>query len=73
MAAARPSEIPQFITARSKLGLRRLMLKTNVKLKMTVQYFDIQQDLVTKEWVAWYYARPQQEDQLFNDVDNGTE
>lgn len=73
MAQANPSEIPHYIAARSKQGLRRLMLKTNLKLRMTIQYFDIQYDVQDKKWIAWFYARPDQDDKLFNEVSDGTE
>lgn len=59
------NQIPNFITAGSPLGLRRQMLKNNVRLGAFVRYFDI--TYVTEEkksyWVAWFY-----EDVTFNDA-----
>ena len=46
--------IPNYITARSQQGLRRLMLLKNTKEGKEFHYFDIQR--VGSEWVAWFYA-----------------
>ena len=53
MAAALDNEIPNFIEARNPKGLRVAMIKNNLRLHMTIQYFDIQKD--GKKWIAWYY------------------
>lgn len=44
--------IPNFITAESPQGLRRKMLRNNIKWKGYVKYFNIQ--FVKGKWVAWY-------------------
>jgi hypothetical protein len=44
--------IPNYITARSLLGLRRLMLQNNLRNGKEYSYFDIQ--FVGGAWVAWY-------------------
>lgn len=46
--------IPQFVTARSPLGLRRAMLMANSKAGAFHKFFDIQ--FVSGRWYAWYYA-----------------
>lgn len=50
--------IPLFIESRSPSGLQRLMIKTNIKQKGMVKYFDIQsyQKKGKMVWIAWYYA-----------------
>lgn len=45
--------IPNFIKARSPQGLRRLMVKNNIRMGMEVRYISI--NFVNGEWVAWYY------------------
>lgn len=50
--------IPDFITAQSPKGLRRLMFKTNAKSGTQFKYFDIAQivdEKGGKKWIAWYY------------------
>lgn len=47
--------IPNYITARTPQGLRRLMLMNNIKLGTEFNYFDLQ--FVNKKWVAWYYQK----------------
>lgn len=44
--------IPNFITAQSPMGLRRLMLSNNVKNGKEYVYFDIQ--FANGKWFAWY-------------------
>jgi hypothetical protein len=52
-----PTAIPNFITAVTPMGLRRLMLLTNARLGARVSYFDIQYVEMNgrKQWVAWFY------------------
>ena len=50
----RPNRIPNFISASSPRGLRRLMLRTNAKARTQFSYFDISYNPTTKKWVAWY-------------------
>lgn len=45
--------IPKYISASSPKGLRRIMLKTQMKLGIGVEFFDIQ--FAQKKWIAWYY------------------
>ena len=50
--------IPDFITAQSPMGLRRLMFVTNAKSGTQFKYFDIKQfidDKGKKRWIAWFY------------------
>jgi len=53
MLHSKLTRIPSFISARSPLALRRLMLANNVKLGGEVKYFDIQ--FVEGKWWAWFY------------------
>lgn len=50
--------IPNFITAQSPMGLRRMMLLNNAKNNTQFKYFDIAQATVSGKvvWVAWYYT-----------------
>jgi hypothetical protein len=52
-----PTAIPNFITASSPMGLRRLMLLTNARLGARVTYFDIQYVEMNgrMQWIAWFY------------------
>ena len=52
-----PSAIPNFITALTPMGLRRLMLSNNARMGAHVRYFDIQQATVNGKlvWIAWFY------------------
>jgi hypothetical protein len=52
-----PTAIPNFITAASPMGLRRLMFMTNARLGARVSYFDIQYVEMNgrKQWIAWFY------------------
>lgn len=56
MAENRLDTIPNFVRAESLIGLRRAMLKNNVRLGAFVLYRDIQQ--VTENgrlvYIAWY-------------------
>lgn len=49
----RASQIPNFITASSPQGLRRLMFKTNIRLGGFIHYFSIQ--FVDGKWIAWFH------------------
>lgn len=53
MAQAKVNELPNFIKAKTPRGLRLLMIRNNVRLKATVQYFDVQ--FVKGAWFAWFY------------------
>lgn len=58
MSTIHSSWIPDFITAQSPMGLRRLMYSTNAKAGTQFKYFDIQQikdDSGKTKWIAWYY------------------
>ena len=50
--------IPNFITAQSPMGLRRMMLLNNAKNNTQFKYFDITQATVNGKvvWIAWYYT-----------------
>lgn len=52
---ARLDKIPNFVTARSPLGLRRVMLMNNIKNSVQFVYHDIQ--FVNGVWYAWYYQQ----------------
>ena len=56
--------IPNFVQARTKNGLRRAMLRNNLKHKGIVIYQDIQFDPADKVWVAWYYVKAEMDDLL---------
>jgi len=45
--------IPNFIKAKSEIGLRRLMLEINLKNQAMHKFFDIQ--YVNGYWYAWFY------------------
>ena len=52
------SLIPNYLTAKSLLGLRRLMYMTNAKHGAQLTYFDISQYVEEngkRAWVAWFY------------------
>ncbi|MBL0233179.1 MAG: hypothetical protein IPQ08_05900 [Chitinophagaceae bacterium] len=57
MSTTHSSTIPDFITAQSPMGLRRLMFATNARAGAMFQYFDIQQitDNGKVKWIAWFY------------------
>ena len=44
--------LKNYITAKSPMGLRRLMLQNNAKKGFTFKYSDIQ--FVKGKWYAWY-------------------
>jgi len=49
-----------YITATSPKGLRRFMLRNNVRLGYFVNYINIQQ-MQDGRWIAWYYANIEHE------------
>lgn len=51
------AHIPDYITAQSPQGLRRLMFQKNAQAGTQFRYFDIQQydDGNKKRWIAWFY------------------
>lgn len=52
--------IPDFITAQSPMGLRRMMFITNAKAGTQFKYFDIQlykDESGKAKWIAWFYRR----------------
>lgn len=53
--------IPNYVSAKTKRGLRRAMLRNNTKHKGIVIYQDIQWDPQAKEWIAWFYVRAENE------------
>ena len=56
--------IPNFITAKSPRGLRRLMVQKAAKTGKWYSYYDISFD--GKQWVAWYNEKA--EDAVENEV-----
>lgn len=54
-------EIPQFLTARTPMGLRRAMLRNNTRQKGFVVYQDIQWVESDRRWYAWFYVKVEQE------------
>ena len=65
------SNIPDFIIATSPKGLRRLMLKNNIKYKAEFSYYDIQTFTDKREklkFIAWY-IRPLDLNDLGSDLD----
>lgn len=63
--------IPNFIVARSPLGLRQLMLRTNAKSGAFLKWFDIQ--FTNGKWIAWYYSEVTAFDPLFKEPDQKVE
>lgn len=53
MLHSKLTRIPSFISARSPIALRRLMLANNMKYGGEVRYFDIQ--FASGKWWAWFY------------------
>lgn len=47
--------IPNFLTAQSAIGLRRLMLLNNIRNGKQYNYFDIQ--FVNGKWFVWYFDK----------------
>lgn len=73
MLQSKLTRIPSYISARSPLALRRLMLANNVKLGGEVKYFDIQ--FVDGRWWAWFYIDIEDDRAFFSKADqkqNGT-
>ena len=68
MATAQKKELPNCIKAKSVRRLRFLMLKNNIRLSATINYFDIQH--VKGEWYAWYFE-PRSLSELEKDLANG--
>ena len=58
-------EILDYLSAKSLVGLRRLMVRNNVKKHSTIHYFDIQ--FVKGKWYAFYYHRPTDQDPIFKE------
>jgi hypothetical protein len=52
--SVKPTEIPSFIFASTPLGLKKKMLKNNLKYGYFLQYFDI--SFVNGRWYAWFYV-----------------
>ena len=52
MSSSKISNIPHYLKARSPEGLRRAMLKNNVKWGMIFNYYQIIFD--GKDWWAWF-------------------
>ena len=46
--------VPNFLQARSLLGLRRLCLKNNISKGKMYKYFDFQYDQNTKKYICFY-------------------
>lgn len=59
MSTIHSDSIPNFITAATPMGLRRVMLLTNAKKGAQLQYFDIKQVQLNGKFVfiAWYFDR----------------
>lgn len=55
MEGADLRSIPNYLTAQTPQGLRRLMLRNNVKHGMRFTYHDIQ--FVDGVWFAWFYLK----------------
>jgi len=69
--------IPNYITARSLSGLRRLMLANNSRKGYFFKYFDIQkvEENGQSLWVAFYYeeVRLENVDQISKELQEGGE
>jgi hypothetical protein len=57
-------QIPNFVTARSPLGLRRVMLLNNAKHRKVFNYYSIH--FVDGKWFAWFYNEVESGDDLLN-------
>jgi len=55
--------------AGSPRGLRRIMLKNNLRRGIEFSYFDIQQ--IGTKWIAWFKDEIQDEDELVTGKDPG--
>lgn len=51
---ARLDRIPNYVTAKSPQGLRRLMLANNIKYSQPLNYHSIQ--FVNGAWFAWFHV-----------------
>lgn len=50
-----PDTVPDFLSSQTARGLRRKMLRNNIRHKGFVVYQDIQ--FVDGLWYAWYYVK----------------
>lgn len=50
----KPSLVPQFLSASTPQGLRRLMTFNNIRMKGFVTYFSIYFDTASKKHIAWF-------------------
>lgn len=60
MSSSHSDWIPDFITAQTPMGLRRMMFITNAKAGTQFKYFDIQlikDESGKSKWIAWFYRR----------------
>ena len=57
--------IPNFVSAKTKRGLRGAFLSRNEEKKKMFQYFDIQQEK-DGTWTAWYYDKIDIQEELLN-------
>lgn len=57
------TRIPSYISARSPLALRRLMLANNLRQGGEVHYFDIQ--FAQGKWWAWFFIEVDKDPTLF--------
>lgn len=64
--------IPDFISASSPKGLRRLMLRNNIKRKAWFEY-DIQFNPKDGKWYAWFLNINEEENVKALEEDNGRE
>lgn len=51
--AMQPTQVPSFLTASTPLGLKRKMVRNNLKFGYFIQYLNIQ--FANKRWYAWFY------------------
>ena len=51
-----PTDIPNFITALTPMGLRRSMLINNARMGAFIKYYDIAQTNLNNKlvWIAWF-------------------
>jgi hypothetical protein len=47
--------VPAYLEAPTRDALIKGMLERNLKDGMSYRYFDIQYDMQSKVWVAWFY------------------
>lgn len=62
--------IPNYVTARTPQGLRRAMLRVNMRLKAFASFYDIQ--FVNGRWYAWYWEDVDPARQPESEVTDGT-